>query len=80
MVICRQVEEGVRRGNGEYLLEVNRSRAIGLGINMAQPGDVVLIAGKGHENYQVFQDRIIHFDDREEAARVLRGRKHLGKA
>lgn len=80
MVICRQVEEGVRRGNGEYLLEVNRSRAIGLGINMAQPGDVVLIAGKGHENYQVFQDRIIHFDDREEAARALRGRKHLGKA
>ncbi|MGI6558464.1 MAG: UDP-N-acetylmuramoyl-L-alanyl-D-glutamate--2,6-diaminopimelate ligase [Limnochordia bacterium] len=80
MAICRQVEEGVRRGSGEYLLEVDRRQAINLAIDMAQPGDVVLVAGKGHENYQIFKDRVIHFDDREEAARALRGRKRIGKA
>ena len=75
MAICRQVEEGVRRGSGEYLLEVDRRQVINLAIDMAQPGDVVLVAGKGHENYQIFKDRVIHFDDREEAARALRGRE-----
>lgn len=80
MAICRQVEEGVRRGGGEYLLEVDRRLAIKRGIDLALPGDVVLIAGKGHENYQIFKDRTIHFDDREEAVRALRGRKRVGKA
>ena len=38
---------------------------------MAQKGDVIVIAGKGHEDYQILKDRIIHFDDVEVAAKYL---------
>jgi UDP-N-acetylmuramoyl-L-alanyl-D-glutamate--2,6-diaminopimelate ligase len=38
---------------------------------LAQPGDIVLIAGKGHENYQIMADHTIPFDDREVARRLL---------
>jgi UDP-N-acetylmuramyl tripeptide synthase len=51
--------------------EVDRRTAIVQAIGMAQPGDLVLIAGKGHEDYQIFADRTIHFDDREVAREVL---------
>jgi len=54
-----------------FAAEPDRRRAIEAGIRAAQPGDMVLIAGKGHETYQVIGRRTIHFDDREEAARVL---------
>jgi UDP-N-acetylmuramyl tripeptide synthase len=54
-----------------FAAEPDRARAIEAGIRAAQPGDMVLIAGKGHETYQVVGQRTIHFDDREEAARVL---------
>ena len=40
-------------------------------VEMAEPGDIILIAGKGHENTQVLADGAVHFDDREEAARAL---------
>jgi UDP-N-acetylmuramyl tripeptide synthase len=55
------------------VVEPDRARAIRLAIQNAEPGDIVLIAGKGHEPYQVLKDRTIHFDDRETAAEVLRG-------
>ena len=44
----------------------------------ARPGDIVLLAGKGHETYQVLRDRTIEFDDREVARRVLRQRGYGG--
>ncbi len=53
------------------LVEPDRAAAIARAIAAAQPGDVVVLAGKGHEDYQIFADRTIHFDDREEAARAL---------
>jgi UDP-N-acetylmuramoyl-L-alanyl-D-glutamate--2,6-diaminopimelate ligase len=55
------------------MLEVIESRraAIERAIAIAEPGDLVLIAGKGHENYQIVGDTTIHFDDREEAARAI---------
>jgi UDP-N-acetylmuramyl-tripeptide synthetase len=56
-----------------YVDEPDRRRAIATGIGAARPGDAVLIAGKGHETYQVIGARTVHFDDREEAARVLAG-------
>ena len=40
--------------------------------NMAKPGDIVLILGKGHENYQILKDKTIHFDDREVALESLK--------
>jgi UDP-N-acetylmuramyl tripeptide synthase len=54
-----------------YVVEPDRRRAIALAIRAAGPKDVVLIAGKGHETYQILKDRTIRFDDREEARRVL---------
>jgi UDP-N-acetylmuramoyl-L-alanyl-D-glutamate--2,6-diaminopimelate ligase len=42
---------------------------------MARPGDTVLIAGKGHEDYQIFADKTIHFDDVEVAAEILRAKE-----
>jgi len=50
---------------------VDREEAIGRAIEVARPGDVVLIAGKGHENYQEFSRHIVPFDDREVARRWL---------
>ncbi len=51
---------------------IDRKEAITRAITMAEKGDVVVIAGKGHEDYQIFADRTIHFDDREVALEILR--------
>ncbi len=52
-------------------IEVDRADAIGRAIRQAQPGDVVLIAGKGHEDYQIIGDQVIDFDDRLIAVKAL---------
>jgi UDP-N-acetylmuramoyl-L-alanyl-D-glutamate--2,6-diaminopimelate ligase len=54
-----------------YLVIPDRREAIHLAIRAARPGDVVLIAGKGHEDYQIVGRKKFHFDDREEAATAL---------
>ncbi len=58
-----------------YVVEPDRRKAIQLAVNMAGPGDVVLIAGKGHEDYQILGQEKIHFDDREEAREALEERQ-----
>jgi UDP-N-acetylmuramyl-tripeptide synthetase len=62
---------GALAGRKAFVVESDRRKAIELGIRAARPGDTVLIAGKGHETYQVVGQQAVHFDDREEAARVL---------
>lgn len=52
-------------------VEPDRKEAIAMLKNLASNNDVVLIAGKGHEDYQILKDRTIHFDDREEAKKVF---------
>jgi UDP-N-acetylmuramyl-tripeptide synthetase len=54
-----------------YTVEPDRKKAIRLGIAASQPGDTVLIAGKGHETYQILGENIIPFDDRKEAEQAL---------
>jgi UDP-N-acetylmuramyl tripeptide synthase len=54
------------------MAEPDRAKGIRRALEEARPGDVVLIAGKGHEPYQVLKDRTIHFDDRETARDILR--------
>jgi UDP-N-acetylmuramoyl-L-alanyl-D-glutamate--2,6-diaminopimelate ligase len=54
-----------------YLVVPDRRKAIQLAIRFLRPGDLVLIAGKGHEDYQILGDKRIHFDDREEALAAL---------
>jgi UDP-N-acetylmuramoyl-L-alanyl-D-glutamate--2,6-diaminopimelate ligase len=71
--IINDVLVGVRRTDRRTLVEPDRAAAIRKAIEEARAGDIVLLAGKGHENYQVFRDRTVHFDDREVAREVLRG-------
>jgi UDP-N-acetylmuramoyl-L-alanyl-D-glutamate--2,6-diaminopimelate ligase len=64
---------GIRRFDTPLVIEPDREKAIRAAINKAGPGDIVLLAGKGHETYQVLKDKTINFDDREVARRILRG-------
>ena len=63
---------GLRRFDTPHAVEPDRERAIRKAIETAGPGDVVILAGKGHETYQVLRDGPIPFDDREVARRILR--------
>jgi len=71
--IVDEVEAGVSSVAKDYIKLVDRKEAIIYAINMAKAGDSVVIAGKGHESYQIFADRTIHFDDADEAAKALKG-------
>ena len=75
--IVKEVAAGVEEVKKEkpslsYEVIVDRRSAICRAIELAKPGDIVLIAGKGHENYQILKDKTIHFDDREEARKALK--------
>ena len=63
---------GLGRFDTPYIAEPDRAQAIRRALEEARPGDVVLLAGKGHETYQILRDRTIDFDDRETARQVLR--------
>ena len=70
--IMNDVMVGLGRLDTPFVAEPDRAQAIRRAIEEARPGDVVLLAGKGHETYQIFKDRTIHFDDRETAEQILR--------
>lgn len=68
--IIMQIVEGMKDGC-EYSVVVNRFSAIECALDMAKQGDVVLLAGKGHETYQILADRTIDFDEREIVNKLL---------
>ncbi len=86
VMIIEEVEKGIQ-GTGRkkyeisdlsngwdipgYVLIPDRREAIRKAIHLARPGDLVLLAGKGHEDYQILGNKKIHFDDREEAEEAL---------
>jgi UDP-N-acetylmuramoyl-L-alanyl-D-glutamate--2,6-diaminopimelate ligase len=72
--ILLQVEDGLREVHATYEVHVDRRAAIARALAFAEPGDSVVIAGKGHEDYQIFADRTVHFDDREVAREELGAR------
>ena len=72
-VIVGEIWEGIHN-KGKFTVEIDRAKAIDLAIREARPGDVVLIAGKGHETYQICGAQKIHFDDREQARAALERR------
>ena len=87
LTIIAQILDGARKTNRHgysaselnngfkekgYVVEADRQRAIQLGITVSEAGDTVLIAGKGHETYQIIGTTTRAFDDREEARKALR--------
>ena len=69
--ILSDVEVGIKDTNCPYEKQVDRRIAIQRAVALAQAGDVILIAGKGHETYQIFPDKTIHFDDVEEVRKAF---------
>jgi UDP-N-acetylmuramoyl-L-alanyl-D-glutamate--2,6-diaminopimelate ligase len=76
LAILREVEAGVQealrgRPNVDYHLIPDRREAITAAVRLAKAGDIVLIAGKGHEDYQILGTNKVHFDDREVAREAI---------
>jgi UDP-N-acetylmuramoyl-L-alanyl-D-glutamate--2,6-diaminopimelate ligase len=72
LAIINDAMVGLQRSGAKYKTEPDRKAAITLAVSEANPGDIVLIAGKGHEKVQVTRDESIPFDDVEVAQKVLR--------
>ena len=70
--IISQIESGIRSEFSNYDIVEDRRDAINKALSMASKGDVVVIAGKGHEKYQIIKDRKIPFDDRNVAKSILK--------
>src|SRR5918993_1843488 len=73
--ILRDVEEGLRSAGRPYLKIVDRPEAIHRAVAEARAGDIVVIAGKGHEGHQIIGTEKRHFDDREVAREALEARR-----
>jgi len=72
--IITDIIAGLKSVNNEkVIVEPDRGKAIELLKTITENNDVVVIAGKGHEDYQILKDKTIHFDDREEARKVFEG-------
>jgi UDP-N-acetylmuramoyl-L-alanyl-D-glutamate--2,6-diaminopimelate ligase len=70
--IINDVVVGLQRVNAKYRVEPDRGQALTAALEEARPGDIVLLAGKGHEAYQVLAQGTVDFDDREKAREILR--------
>jgi UDP-N-acetylmuramoyl-L-alanyl-D-glutamate--2,6-diaminopimelate ligase len=72
MAIVEEALAGVRETNTECIVEPDRAAAIAIAIRAARAGDIVLLAGKGHEKEQVLRDRTVPFDDVKVAEEILK--------
>ena len=72
-MIINDIEQGIKEFSTttKYTVITDRKKAIHYAINLANNGDSIVIFGKGHETYQVFKDKTIHFDDREVARKAI---------
>ena len=73
--IINDIEPGVKSSGCLYEKIIDRREAIERALEVAGIGDSVIIAGKGHENYQIFADQTIHFDDYEVASEIAAGKE-----
>ena len=84
--IIREIETGIKQSvasslrSSGYLVIPDRTEAIEKAIGLGHPGDIVVIAGKGHEDYQIIGGHKLPFDDREMARKALRGLKAKGES
>jgi UDP-N-acetylmuramoyl-L-alanyl-D-glutamate--2,6-diaminopimelate ligase len=76
--IISDIVVGLQKSRGRYLIEPDREKAIGMAFDEARAGDLVLLAGKGHEDYQILADRTLPWDDRKVAQQALRERGFEG--
>lgn len=77
MAIISDILTGIEPTGGKYQVVPDRREAIAYAIDMAESGDMIIIAGKGHETYQIFKDETIHFDDAETASELLAERGQI---
>lgn len=70
MKIIDDIVQGIKKEN--YLIVENRRDAIKKAMEIAQKGDVIVVAGKGHEDYQILKDKVIHFDEREVIGEIIK--------
>ena len=71
MHIISQIEEGIKNTTCKYICLENRREAIAYALSIAEKDDIILLAGKGHETYQVLSDKTIPFDEREIVLELL---------
>jgi UDP-N-acetylmuramoyl-L-alanyl-D-glutamate--2,6-diaminopimelate ligase len=71
IAILAEIEPALKASGSRYTVEADRAAAVRLALQEANPGDVVLLAGKGHEKEQILADRTIPFDDAQVAASAL---------
>jgi UDP-N-acetylmuramoyl-L-alanyl-D-glutamate--2,6-diaminopimelate ligase len=71
LTIMNDAMVGLGKYDTPHISEPDRAKAIRIALSEARAGDVVLLAGKGHETYQILKNETIHFDDRETARGVL---------
>jgi len=75
LAIINDAQVGLGRHDTPHVAEPDREKAIRLALAKAEPGDIVILAGKGHETYQILGTQKIHFDDREIAAAAFAARR-----
>ena len=77
--ILDEIEVGIKEaiGDKDYEKIVDRRTAINRAVEIANAGDIIMILGKGHEDYQILKERTIHFDDREVAREAINSRLRL---
>jgi len=72
--IAQEIERGVKKTDKAHIIIIDRAKAIKHALGKAGEGDIVLIAGKGPENEQIYHDRVIHHNDEEVVKSILTGR------
>jgi UDP-N-acetylmuramoyl-L-alanyl-D-glutamate--2,6-diaminopimelate ligase len=80
LAILAEIEPGLRGHRARYEVVPDRRAAIGRALSLAGDDDIVLIAGKGHEDYQIIGTRVFPFDDRAVAREIIRGTNDAGGA
>ncbi|MFC1667179.1 UDP-N-acetylmuramoyl-L-alanyl-D-glutamate--2,6-diaminopimelate ligase [Candidatus Omnitrophota bacterium] len=73
--IINEITKGISNKKNNYVIEIDRFKAIRQVLEEARPGDIVLVAGKGHETYQIFKNITLPFDDREVVKKILKEKR-----
>ena len=80
LAIIEEIERGMKKsGSKQYEVIPDRKEAIARALDIGQTGDYILVAGKGHEDYQIIKDKIIHFSDAEVILELLKKKEKSPK-